>query len=175
MIYKKVQSVNSTCHPSKLKTLLYKSQASPQAAGIYLPVTLHQAHPVGPYPPPLSLAIGDTHIPLPSVSRHELGVFLVCEGPANKDNVSQPRVLVQLQPVRPTVAALGFCIWLGSFVFLPVCFVGGRGRGGIPRKGKEISSTLLKTEIRNYQFGVTRSHSAWHPSAVLLWNDLALF
>lgn len=34
------------------------------------------------------------------------------------------------------------------------------------REGEEIASTLLEAEIRNYQFRVSRSHSAWFPSAL---------
>ena len=67
---------------------------------------------------------------------------------------------------------LGFG-WAVLVLCLCVCFVGESGRGGILRKGKEISSALLKMEIRNYQFRVSRSHSAWLPSTVLLWNDFA--
>lgn len=63
--------------------------------------------------------------------------------------------------------------WAVLVLCLCVCFAGASGRGGILRKGKEISSALLKMEIRNYQFRVSRSHSAWLPSAVLLWNDFA--
>lgn len=107
--------------------------------------------------------------PPASVSRHELGMFLVCKEPRCMGIMSQS---AWGPAVEAWVLALGWVV----LVYMPVvCFVGGSGRGGSLRKGKEISSALLKTEIRNYQFRVSGSHSAWLPSAVLFWNDLVLF
>jgi hypothetical protein len=51
---------------------------------------------------------------------------------------------------------------------MPVCLgCWGRLREWILSKGKEIASTVLKMEIRNYQFRVSVSNSAWFPSVLL--------